>query len=866
VDVILYRARKASPVVAREVDRLVRELPDLKTFVVCYQPEYESARHSMQGSVYRYGQKDLHALPYPQKLSAIDWSDPKSRPPLEADSKKFFRAMEWGHQDLPVMKFFLDHPEFDRYWVIEDDVRYSGSWTDIMGELAQSSADLLMTVVQNYSEYPQWHWWKFLITGGEVLPIERRVRGFFPFFRVSAACLQSIDQKYRQGWGGHYEVSWPSIARASGLSIEDIGGEGSYTPPERRGRFYTCTSRNGSLFPGTFIYRPPLHDTGISEFAKDLTPHGMLWHPVKWSGGEDDPLNLALGKPALQSSVSPRYSIGHTPAEDANGGNNGDLSCDYGFHTATEPEPWWQVDLEDLFLLHRVVIFNRSNQAQRLNHFTVLGSSDGVEWTILFRKIDDYVFGQAGEPFVAEIPDEPSVRFVRVRLDGEAPLHFRECQVFGVHPNPEIRARIGRRSYVPLLNLALQKPALQSSVSPRFSIRHTPAEDAKGGNNGELYCDYGFHTAAEHDPWWQVDLEDSFLLHRILIFNRVSQADRLRRFTVLGSHDGVEWNILFRKTDDHVFGRASEPLIIEFADQPMARLVRIRLDGNAPLHFRECQIFGVHPDPQTYTRMERRNYVPSGRRGRVVEVGGFAFFVDSENYNQRIIEALERGDYEGFERQLVRQLITPEDRVIEVGTAIGSVAMTAASIVGAEGVVTFEANPDIANDARANFKRNGLEGIRSHVAILKNRRAITDPNEMKTFYIDKEFWGSRLNAAPADTNIIKTVQVPIACLEDVIESHRPTVLICDMEGAEVDLFQGAKLSGIRLIIVETHYWVVGEVATDEMVRELIKDGFSLRLGLSGFFRERNRRRVLVLSRPSGGNGAELPQDIRNPFG
>jgi hypothetical protein len=100
------------------------------------------------------------------------------------------------------------------------------------------------------------------------------------------------------------------------------------------------------------------------------------------------------------------------------------------------------------------------------------------------------------------------------------------------------------------------------------------------------------------------------------------------------------------------------------------------------------------------------------------------------------------------------------------------------------------------------------------------------------FCINREFWASRLNAPAGDRDVVKTVQVPIFCLEDVIQNHRATVLISDIEGAEVDLFGHADLSGIRLIIMETHYWAVGEVATDEMVRQLIMSGFSIHLGVS----------------------------------
>ena len=67
-----------------------------------------------------------------------------------------------------------------------------------------------------------------------------------------------------------------------------------------------------------------------------------------------------------------------------------------------------------------------------------------------------------------------------------------------------------------MLNLALRNPALQSSFL-RYSVGRTVAENAKGGNNGHLLCQNGFHTKTERDPWWQVDLEDSFHVHRVVI-------------------------------------------------------------------------------------------------------------------------------------------------------------------------------------------------------------------------------------------------------------------------------------------------------------------------------------------------------------
>jgi hypothetical protein len=220
-------------------------------------------------------------LPYPGKLCSVDWENPEFRPQREMGNGKFFRKMEPGQHDLPILRFFLDHPDFDRYWLIEEDVRCSGPWRDIFGELAKSNADLLMTVVQRYAENPEWNWWRTLVTGSEQLPARQMMKGFTPFCRLSAQFCQAIDERYRREWGGHYEVSWATIACRAGLSIEDIGGAGSYTPRKRRGRFYSSSNKNWGLFPGTFVYRPCFRESGESEFGKDIFPNTMLWHPVK---------------------------------------------------------------------------------------------------------------------------------------------------------------------------------------------------------------------------------------------------------------------------------------------------------------------------------------------------------------------------------------------------------------------------------------------------------------------------------------------------------------------------------------------------------------------------------------------------------
>lgn len=146
--------------------------------------------------------------------------------------------------------------------------------------------------------------------------------------------------------------------------------------------------------------------------------------------------NVALGRPATQSSVS-IWSAKSAPTEDARGANNGLITGGHGFHTDHEDGPWWQVDLGMLCAIDQVWLFNRQQEAGRLRCFSILGSVDGTDWTILHQKTSSQVFGENLEPYIARIGDALDVRFVRIRLDGLEWLHFDECMVFATAPRPK---------------------------------------------------------------------------------------------------------------------------------------------------------------------------------------------------------------------------------------------------------------------------------------------------------------------------------------------------------------------------------------------------------------------------------------------
>ena len=383
-------------------------------------------------------------------------------------------------------------------------------------------------------------------------------------------------------------------------------------------------------------------------------------------------------------------------------------------------------------------------------------------------------------------------------------------------------------------NLALLRPATQSSTC-NWSTDPDPAVDAAVAVSGDLHSPAFFHTGQDLYPWWQVDLGEPTLIRRVEIDNRPDMAGRLRNFSLLRSLDGKSWSVFHTRSASKPFQRYTA----EIEGDRLARFVRVRLNGAGVLHFRQCRVFGDKLDRQQLDRLaeadaaasEARARLPEGRKGDLVEFDGLTIFIDNANYAPEIRRQLRSGTYERRERMLALQFLTGGDRVLEVGTAIGIVAMTAARMVGPENVATFDANPDILADAEANFRRNDL-GIKARCGVLVNRRSFT-PGSTLPFYVDNAFWASRL-IAPADpAAVVKTLDIPTFCLEDEIARGAANVLICDIEGGEVDLLGEADLTGVRLILMETHYGFVGEAPTDAMLRKLINDGFSIQVGASG---------------------------------
>lgn len=147
-----------------------------------------------------------------------------------------------GSNHFPLLKFFKENQCYDYYWLVEDDVRFSGDWKDFFDSFASSTSDFLSSVIETKAENPNWYWWTSLKTGNEVIAEEKLLKSFNPIYRLSSQALVCIDAHLRIGWMGHYEVLLPTLLYNKGFLLEDFGGEGTFVRPENNAKFYDDTS------------------------------------------------------------------------------------------------------------------------------------------------------------------------------------------------------------------------------------------------------------------------------------------------------------------------------------------------------------------------------------------------------------------------------------------------------------------------------------------------------------------------------------------------------------------------------------------------------------------------------------------------
>lgn len=181
--------------------------------------------------------------------------------------------------------------------------------------------------------------------------------------------------------------------------------------------------------------------------------------------------------------------------------------------------------------------------------------------------------------------------------------------------------------------------------------------------------------------------------------------------------------------------------------------------------------------------------------------------------------AFTSGRYEHQEADAILAHLRPDDRFMDLGAGIGFLCALAARVVGAEAVTGVEAVPDTLTLARENLAANGLGAVRLvHGAVTAGTTKDVDFGQRPAF------WASALPGPEGWPQNARVIRVPAHPLADLLATYRPTVLCCDIEGAELEVLT-TPLTGVRLVVVELHPGLYGPDGAAQVRENLVAQGF-----------------------------------------
>ena len=184
-------------------------------------------------------------------------------------------------------------------------------------------------------------------------------------------------------------------------------------------------------------------------------------------------------------------------------------------------------------------------------------------------------------------------------------------------------------------------------------------------------------------------------------------------------------------------------------------------------------------------------------------------------------QALANGRYENTEADAILRHLVPGDRFLDLGAGAGFLCCLAARVLGEEAVTGVEAGPDTAAIAQGNLALNGFSSPVLHGAVVPQGHA----GDSVAFGLRPAFWASSLKGPEDWPGNATVTQVPALRLADLLAKCQPTVLSCDIEGAEVEVL-AQPLPGVRLIVVEIHPASYGLAGTKRLFEALSAEGFA----------------------------------------
>lgn len=186
-----------------------------------------------------------------------------------------------------------------------------------------------------------------------------------------------------------------------------------------------------------------------------------------------------------------------------------------------------------------------------------------------------------------------------------------------------------------------------------------------------------------------------------------------------------------------------------------------------------------------------------------LEISGVLIPPDPKVITPPILAAIRAGRFERQEAQQIPRIVEAGDRVLEIGAGIGFISTLLSREKRVASVVAVEANPNLMDYMASLHRLNRVGKVSRINAVLSNETGAG----VSTFYLRRDFWMGSLMAGP--NPFIGEVEVPTRNFSALLRDEAISLIVCDVEGAETFLFEGADLAGVDRVFLELHDHVTG---------------------------------------------------------
>lgn len=200
---------------------------------------------------------------------------------------------------------------------------------------------------------------------------------------------------------------------------------------------------------------------------------------------------------------------------------------------------------------------------------------------------------------------------------------------------------------------------------------------------------------------------------------------------------------------------------------------------------------------------------------------GMRFPKNQDIIRGRLRGALKGNRYELKETEAALRVVREGDVVVELGAGVGYMSTLVASKRNIKKVHAFEANPDLIPYIKSVHAANNITNATVHHAILGKRKGTAD------FYVRKNILASSMTPnEEGSEGEARHEKVDVLNAGQMFKEIKPTVLICDIEGAEADLIPELDLSTLRAAIIETHPQWIGPEGINKVFKAFMDAGLA----------------------------------------